>query len=66
VLYQAGARQFLVWLPPNVRLTPAIRKLDQMSSGAMQLATGLSQAFYVGLSGVLTQLSAIPDISITR
>lgn len=66
VLYQAGARQFLVWLPPNVGVTPAIRMLDQMSPGAAQLATGLSQAFHAGLSGVLTQLSAIPDISITR
>jgi phospholipase/lecithinase/hemolysin len=66
LLYQAGARQFLVWLPPNVGLTPAIRMLEQMSPGAMQLATGLSQAFYAGLSGVLTQLSAIPGISITR
>ena len=28
VLYQAGARHFLVWLPPNLGLTPAIRMLD--------------------------------------
>jgi outer membrane lipase/esterase len=66
VLYLAGARHFLVWLPPNVGLTPAIRILDQMSPGAMQLATGLSQLFNAGLSGVLTQLSALPGISIAR
>jgi phospholipase/lecithinase/hemolysin len=66
VLYQAGARQFLIWLPPNLGLTPALRMLDQMSPGAVQLATGLSQAFNAGLSGVLTQLSEIPDISIAR
>ena len=66
LLHQAGARHFLVWLPPNVGLTPAIRMLDQMSPGAMQLATGLSQAFNAGLSGVLTQLSGLPGISIAR
>jgi outer membrane lipase/esterase len=66
LLYQAGARQFLVWLPPNLGLTPAIRMLDQASPGAVILATGLSQAFNAGLSGVLTQLSALPGISIAR
>jgi phospholipase/lecithinase/hemolysin len=66
VLYQAGARSFLVWLPPNVGLTPAIRTLDQVSPGAAQLATGLTQAFNGGLSGTLTQLSAFPGISIAR
>jgi outer membrane lipase/esterase len=66
VLYQAGARQFLVWLPPNVGLTPAIRRLDQVSPGAAQLASGLSQMFNVGLGGTLTKLSAFPGISIAR
>ena len=66
VLYGAGAREFLVWLPPNVALTPAIRNLDHVSPGAAQLATALTQAFNGGLNGVLTQLSAIPDITIRR
>ncbi len=66
VLYQAGAREFLVWLPPNLALTPALRMLDQVSPGAAQLATGLSQMFNAGLSGVLTQLSVLPSISIAR
>ncbi len=66
VLYRAGARQFLVWLPPNLGLTPAIRMLDQVNPGAAQLATGLSQLFNAGLSGVLTQLSALPAVSIAR
>jgi outer membrane lipase/esterase len=66
LLHQAGARQFLVWLPPNVGLTPAIRRLDQMSPGAAQLAAGLSQAFNANLSTVLTQLSGLPGISIAR
>jgi phospholipase/lecithinase/hemolysin len=40
--------------------------LNQASPGAVQLATGLSQAFNTGLSGVLTQLSALPGISLIR
>jgi len=66
VLYGAGAREFLVWLPPNVALTPAIRNLDRVSPGAAQLATALTQAFNGGLNGALTQLSAIPGITIRR
>lgn len=63
VLYQAGARSFLVWLPPNPGLTPAIRTLGP---GAVQLATFLTQVFNGGLSGTLTNLSALPGISIAR
>jgi phospholipase/lecithinase/hemolysin len=66
LLYQAGAREFLVWLPPNVGLTPAIQMLNQMSPGAAQLATGLTQAFIGALQGALTQLSALPGVTITR
>ena len=65
LLYGAGARNFLVWLPPDLGLTPAIRMLNQTSPGAAQLATGLSQAFGAGLRAVLTQLSAAPGISLT-
>jgi phospholipase/lecithinase/hemolysin len=66
VLYQAGGREFLVWLPPNVGLTPAIQILNQISPGAAQLATTLTQAFVGGLQGVLAQLSALPGIGIKR
>lgn len=66
VLYGAGARQFLVWLPPNVALTPALRTLEHASPGAAQLATALTQAFNGGLSGALTQLSGLPGITIRR
>jgi outer membrane lipase/esterase len=65
LLHQAGAREFLVWLPPNVGLTPAIQMLNQISPGATQLATALTQAFNGGLQGVLAQSSALPDINIT-
>jgi phospholipase/lecithinase/hemolysin len=66
VLYGAGARQFLVWLPPNVALTPALRTLEHASPGVAQLATALSQAFNGGLGTVLTQLSVLPEITIQR
>jgi phospholipase/lecithinase/hemolysin len=66
LLHQAGARTFLVWLPPNVGLTPAIQMLNQVSPGATHLATALTQGFTTGLHGALTQLSALPDITITR
>jgi phospholipase/lecithinase/hemolysin len=65
-LYDAGARHFLVWRAPNVGLTPAIRTLNQISPGAMQLATGLTQAFNAGLDAVVAQLSALPGIRIVR
>jgi outer membrane lipase/esterase len=66
LLYAAGARDFLVWLPPNLGLTPAIQLLNQRSPGAAQLATALTQAFVTGLHGVLTQFSGLPAIDIRR
>ena len=66
-LYAAGARTFIVWRAPNVGLTPAIRRLDTISPGAAQLATGLTQGFNAGLDGVVAQLSAgLPGIRIVR
>jgi phospholipase/lecithinase/hemolysin len=63
-LYAAGAREFLVWVAPNVALTPAIRSLGPAAGG---LATTLTQAFNGGLAGVLAQLSAIlPGIYFAR
>ncbi len=63
-LYAAGAREFLVWVAPNVALTPAIRTLGP-AAGA--LATALTQAFNGGLAQVLGQLSfGLPGISVAR
>ena len=63
-LYVAGAREFLVWLPPNVALTPAIRSLPPAAQG---LATYLTQVFDSDLTGVLAQLSAnLPGTSFGR
>ena len=45
LLYAAGARDFLVWLPPNPGLTPAIQTLNQINPGVTQLAIGLTQMF---------------------
>jgi phospholipase/lecithinase/hemolysin len=63
-LYVAGAREFLVWLPPNVALTPAIRSLPPASQA---LASSLSQIFDGNLAGTLVQLSAaLPGTSFAR
>jgi phospholipase/lecithinase/hemolysin len=53
-LYAAGAREFLVWLPPNVALTPAIRSLSPAAQG---LGSFLTQLFDTNLAAVLVQLS---------
>lgn len=65
-LHAAGARNFLVWSAPNPALTPAIRRLDSISPGAGQLATGLTQYFNLYLGNVLAQLSAVYGIGIAR
>ena len=65
-LYAAGARTFLVWRPPNVGLTPAIRTLDHARPGAAQLAAAITQNFNAGLDGAVAQLSALPGITIVR
>jgi phospholipase/lecithinase/hemolysin len=63
-LYAVGAREFLVWVAPNVALTPAIRSLGP-AAGA--LATNLTQAFNGGLAQVLGQLSfGLPGINFAR
>jgi phospholipase/lecithinase/hemolysin len=65
-LYAAGARNFIVWRAPNVGLTPAIHTLDHLRPGAVQLATGLTQAFNGGLDAALPQVSNLPGIRIVR
>lgn len=63
-LYAAGAREFLVWAPPNVALTPALRALGP---GAGALGGQLTQSFNQNLTGLLAQLSAaLPGIRIDR
>jgi outer membrane lipase/esterase len=63
-LYMAGAREFLVWVAPNVALTPAIRSLPP---AAQDLATQLTQIFNANLNDVLAQLSAaLPRFSLVR
>jgi phospholipase/lecithinase/hemolysin len=63
-LYIAGGREFLVWVAPNVALTPAIRMLPPAAQG---LASMLTQSFNGNLAAVLAQLSAgLPGISFTR
>src|SRR6185295_3752275 len=53
----------LVWRAPNVGATPAIRSLG---AGAIQLGTGLTQAFNGGLDGALVPVGGLPGIRIAR
>jgi phospholipase/lecithinase/hemolysin len=63
-LYGAGARKFLVWVTPNIALTPAIRSLGPAAGG---LATQLTQSFNGGLAQTLAQLgSVLPGSSFLR
>jgi phospholipase/lecithinase/hemolysin len=63
-LYMTGAREFMVWVAPNVALTPAIRSLPPAAQG---LATQLIQIFNENLNDVLAQLSAgLPGFSLVR
>ena len=63
-LYMAGAREFLIWVVPNIALTPAIRSLGP-AAGA--LATQVTMSFNAGLSASLLQLAGmLPGISFTR
>lgn len=63
-LYVAGAREFLVWAPPNVALTPALRSLPPAAQG---LAAQLTQVFNANLAVILAQLSAnLPGTSFAR
>jgi phospholipase/lecithinase/hemolysin len=65
-LHAAGAREFLVWIPPNVALTPALRSLAQLNPAVTQLATGLTLAFNSALKGALAGLAQLPGITITQ
>src|SRR4051812_44945752 len=55
-LYQAGPRTFLVWVLPNVALTPAIRALG---AAAGALATAVTQGFNGALAQIIGQLQAV-------
>jgi phospholipase/lecithinase/hemolysin len=62
-LQAAGALQFLVWLPPDVGLTPALRTLGQMNPQVGALATFLATTFNSTLRSTLTAL--YPGLDIT-
>jgi outer membrane lipase/esterase len=64
-LYAAGARRFLVWNAPDLRLAPAIRTLNALYPGTSQAAGLLAQGYNAGLAALLGSLSGLPDIRIT-
>lgn len=65
-LHAAGAKKFLVWNAPNLRLTPAVRILDKLFPGTGQAAEGLTQSFNAGLDALLGSLAGLPGIEIVR
>ena len=65
-LHAAGARTFLVWIPPNVALTPALRTLAGVNPAVTQLATGLTLAFNSALKATLAGLAQLPGVTITQ
>lgn len=66
-LYGAGARKFLVWNAPNIRLTPAVRILDRLFPGAGQAAEFLTISFNFSLEAALAEMEAeLPEIKIVR
>jgi phospholipase/lecithinase/hemolysin len=58
-LWAAGARSFLIPNVPDLGLTPALQLAGPAAVGA---ATQLSEAFDAGLTQVLGQLQALPQI----
>ena len=62
-LQAAGAQQFLVWLPPDVGLTPALRTLAQINPQLTALATFLTTTFNSTLRSTLTAL--YPGLDVT-
>jgi phospholipase/lecithinase/hemolysin len=58
-LWGAGARSFLIPNEPDLGLTPAVRSAGPAAVGA---ATQLSEAFDSGLTQVLGELQALPQI----
>ena len=62
-LQTAGAQQFLVWLPPDVGLTPALRTLAQINPQVGALATFLTTTFNSTLRSTLTTL--YPGLDVT-
>lgn len=65
-LHAAGARKFLVWNAPNIRLSPAIHLLDRLIPGAGEQAERLSIAFNSGLDSLLGSLKRLRRIDIVR
>ncbi len=66
LLYQKGARKFLIWNAPNPGLTPAIRTLDAVYPGVAFYAGLLTSAFNTNLDALLGSLSALPGIEIKK
>lgn len=69
-LYQAGARNFLIWNVPNLGRTPAIQRLDAVACPPslpgclVNGAKAASMGYNAGLNLVVQGLGALPGIDI--
>lgn len=62
-LHQQGARNFLVANVPNLGRTPIVRSFGPQAQAAAALLTG---AYNAGLETAVTNLGALPDVSIDQ
>lgn len=62
-LAKAGARYFLIGNAPNLALVPAIL---QQGLPAQMLAGGMSISYNAQLDGILSSLSAVPDVNVSK
>ena len=60
-LYDAGARHFLVWLVPDIGLTPAARVLGPVAAAT---ASALSVAINAAIHDAMQSLSKLPGMAI--
>ncbi|WP_024302810.1 SGNH/GDSL hydrolase family protein [Pseudogulbenkiania sp. MAI-1] len=67
LLHAKGARKFLVADVPDLGLTPATLRLDQISPGARQAMSALSLSYNMGLADLLSNLqTAFADSQFVR
>lgn len=66
-LYQMGARHFLIWTVPDISLTPALRRLDEMSNTGTAIrgvARALAQGFNTHLALIVGSVESLPGADV--
>lgn len=63
-LYEAGARNFLIWTVPDAGLTPLARFLEPLIPGTIAGASLATTTFNAALSSALAPLAGLPNITL--